>query len=119
MKARDTVQVRQHDDSTHWIYAKVIDPATLQVQITHPGNREDGVIKLVDAEDIRTKEDVMNIASQMQSAVNGQLNIQKITVLAAADPWLLQFTKAEHQKFTPALHTVIVKHYQEQVKRLS
>lgn len=119
MNVGDTVQVRQLGQQTDWIYAKVLDPATRQVQITHPGNREDREIKIVAAEDIRTKADVQNVLSQMQSSVTGQLSNEQIKTLGAIDPWILQYTRAEHQTFKPALHTAIVKHYQEQAKRLS
>jgi hypothetical protein len=64
MKPGDTIQIAQAEGvNTHWIYAKVIlaTPEGAVVEVTHPGNREDGRQKFVPAKETRAKTDVENL----------------------------------------------------------
>lgn len=84
MKAGDVVQIRQReflhdalpikaDPPIHapgpidfWIYARVFEllpDGTVRVIVNHPGNREHGAEKIVDAADIRTKSEVTRLAA--------------------------------------------------------
>ena len=64
MQAGDTAQVLQQDGGQHWIYATVLtanaDGSAL-VQISHPGNRDHGLLKSFAAAQIRTKADVQKL----------------------------------------------------------
>jgi len=120
MKAKDMVQVKQQDGGAHWVYAQVIDAKTLQVQIQHPGNAEHGLVKMVAAEDIRTKADVLSIADVVRAAISGKpFNDGQLRALASIDPWFEHFMKHEQSASRTRLHHTIVQHYQEQAKQLS
>lgn len=120
MKLLDIVQIRQWDGSETWIYAKVLDPVTRQVQIQHPGNAEHGQIKIVAAQDIRTKADVEALAVAAQNVVGATpLTNDQLRTLGASDGWINQFTKVEHVKERGTLHLKLVKHYQTQASQLS
>jgi hypothetical protein len=125
MTTGDTVQIRQVDVTDYWIYATVIDPATRQVQVKHPGNVEHGAIKIVAAQDLRTKADVQTLVAAAQAMATGaRLTDAQINTLAASDGWFNQFKKLEGKSLTAAqqrekLQNLIVGHYQSQVKQLS
>jgi hypothetical protein len=121
MKANDVVQIRQHDGGCHWVYALVLDPKTRQVQIQHPGNMEHGQVKLMAAEDIRTKADVLAVGAAVQgaAAAGKPFTDAQLRQLTVADPWLAHFLKEEHSASRTRLHQSIAQHYQEQAKQLS
>ena len=64
MKSGDKVQILQQGDGGHWIYAKVVavnpDGSAL-VQISHPGNRENGLLVGVTSAQIRNKAAIQKI----------------------------------------------------------
>lgn len=124
MTTGDTVQIRQKDGGVdYWIYATVINPATGQVQVNHPGNAEHGKTKIVAGQDIRTKSDVQALLTTAQSLASGaQLTAAQIATLSAADGFFKKFQKGDESQVQAArtkLHQVIVSHYQTQVNALT
>jgi hypothetical protein len=125
VNAGDTVQIRQSDGGVdYWIFAKVIDPNTRQVQVTHPGNREDAAVKVMAAPDIRTKTDVQALLTTAQSIATAGTRVTdaQLNTLAAADGFFNRFKKPDGlptQAARESLQKVIVSHYQSQVNQLS
>lgn len=119
MKTGDKVQVRRFDGTDHWLYAVVQDAAARRVQITHPGNSEDGKMLLVDATDIRTKGDVLALMSSAQAVAGTRLSDAQIKSLGAQDGWLLQFLQPYTTAAREKLHVTIVDHYQKIANALS
>lgn len=133
LKLGQKVQVRRFDGADQWVFAVVQDPGTNRVQITHAGNAEDGNVLLVADEDIRTKADVEALIPQAQAIVakagRHGLSESQICELGKLDGFWLHFCSpadgrlTEHQSknlssVQTSLHQRVVKHYQEQLKRL-
>lgn len=133
MNLGEKVQVRRFDGVDHWVFAVVQDPATNRVQITHPGNREDGNVLLASSADIRTKADVENILAQVQPILAKVgprgMTAAQIRQLAQLDGFWSSFLEPANGALTEAqskhlsaqqatLHQRVAKHYQEQLKRL-
>lgn len=122
MQAGDTVQVRQFDAVDHWIYAKVLDPATRLVEINHPGNVDHGKQKIFPAGDIRTKADLLALVTTAQGLSTARLTDAQINTLSATDGFFKQFTQSKDAsiaKLRDSLHTRIVDHFQKQADALS
>lgn len=119
MKKGDIVQVRQTDGVEHWLYAKVLDPDAVRVHVLHPGNHEHRNDLLVDAADIRTKTDVEKLLAVAQTMAGAKLTDDQIRNLGAADGWVLKYLEPEQSQARNTLHTLLVPHYQAQVKQLS
>jgi|SRR5579864_555986 len=134
MNIGDTVQVRQVDGVDHWVFAKVQDPATNRLVIAHSGNRDDGRTIIADPSDIRTKADVQQILTNAQAIValadpRRGLSEAQIRQLAALDGFWASFLPPADGRLTEhqsrhlssqqiTLHQRVVKHYQEQLKKL-
>lgn len=119
MNAGDKVQVRQFDGVDHWIYAKVLDPATGLVQVQHPGNVDHEKQIFVPAADIRTKADLEKLLAVAKSMSKEKLTDVHINNLGAADGWVLRFKHVDQAQARNTLHTLLVPHYQAQVNKLS
>lgn len=124
MNAGDKVQIRQQDGGVdYWIYATVINPATNQVQVNHPGNAEHGKVKLMPGGDIRTKADVQALLATAQGlAGNTRITDAQLISLAAADGFFKKFKKPDEvpvQAAREKLHQLIVPHYQTQANALT
>jgi hypothetical protein len=91
--------------------------------VTHPGNREDGAVKIMAAPDIRTKADVQALLTTAQSMATGvRITDAQLTTLAAADGFFNKFRKPDGipaQAAREKLQQLVVSHYQSQVKALS
>ena len=133
MNVGDKVQVRRFDGVDHWLYAVVQDPATNRVQITHPGNAEDGKVILASAADIRTSANLQSLITQAQTIVSAAgrngLSEAQIKQLAALDGFWCNFLPPKDGRLTDhqikvltaqqsTLHQRVISHYQEQLKRL-
>jgi hypothetical protein len=119
MKKGDIVQVRQTDGVEHWLYAKVLDPDAVRVHVLHPGNHEHRNDLLVDAADIRTKNDVEQLLAVAQTMSGAILTNAQIKNLGAADGWVLKYLEPEQTQARNTLHMLLVPHYQAQVNQLS
>ena len=119
MNNGDIVQVRQVDTVDHWIYAKVLNAGSRQVQVQHPGNIDDGKIKIMAAPDIRTKADLLNLVTTAQGLTAAPLTDAQINTLGATDGWVLKFKQPDQSKARGQLHTVLVSHYQTQANALT
>ena len=126
MKNGDTVQVRRFDTVHYWVFARVVDAATGQVQVAHPGNAEDGKVLVAAEDEIRTKADVERIAAAAQAiasqASNSGLSDSQFRQLAALDPWWNQFLPRQDGKISEGemkslatqrviVHRGIARHY--------
>lgn len=134
LKLGQRVQVRHFDGADHWLYAVVEDPATNRVRVTHAGNASDGQAFLAADEEIRTKADVEALIPQVQAIVakagRHGLSEPQIRQLGELDGFWLHFCSPADGKLTEhqsrhlssvqaTLHQRVVKHYQEQLKKLA
>jgi|SRR5882672_2688271 len=140
MKIGDIVQVKRFDGGTHWLYAVVQSlpngpnffPA--RVQITHPGNAEDGKVVMAQPSDIRTKADVQAILDQMAPIVAkagqhgiGEANIRQLAALdgfwsgfvSPADGRLTEHQSKHLSTQQTTVHKTVLAHYQNMMKQLS
>jgi hypothetical protein len=128
IKPKDVVQVRQFAEAVHWIYARVlhVDDAGILVDIDHPGNSEHGLRKLVDRENLRTKDDVQALLDLADTHHRQKGVKQAVRVLTTADPWIEWAMRPDEKGKRPgeeSLHKMhgnkpgIVVHYETQLKR--
>lgn len=119
MNAGDIVQIRQVDTTDHWIYAKVLDPASRLVLVQHPGNLAHGTQLVMAAQDIRTKTDVLALLATATPMAAASLTNAQMATLGAADGWIKKFNQPELSQARNTLNLRLVQHYQTQVNQLS
>lgn len=129
MKVGDTIQIERNQGGFVHIYARVLEVIgkdQVRALVDHPGNMAHEKVLLVDRQEVRTKEDLQQIAGKVNALVKGS-HLQHgasetlIRQMGKEDPFWLQYLTIDDRNPGTRLHMHkhVATHYQAVLKRLS